>query len=265
MFLVITADNEEVNNLKYCLEQCGLQVKQIILEPLASADAVLASDEKQLGVALIDIGSGTSDMVIYHNNEIVAVNMLAHGGHLVTRDIAQVLHLTELQGEKLKVEHGSCICTPRMKDNHYTIPVRDDEPAQQISAELLSQIIRARMEQIIKTIDNNISESGYSDVVNRIVFTGGGAALRRLDIHAAYKLGCSVRIGEPIIEEEGKEDMRRIHSRCATCVGLTFAADHCSAKKSNNIIDRWIRIREKAKQKLVDIFFNEPELEACEM
>ena len=118
-YMIISADKEAVNQVQECIEQCGLKVSKFVFEPLASAEAVLTSEEKQLGVALVDIGGGTTDMIIYANNEIVSVHPLAHGGAMITDDIAQVCCLTSEQAEVLKVKHGAYLCTKENEDKRW--------------------------------------------------------------------------------------------------------------------------------------------------
>jgi cell division protein FtsA len=255
---VVTADTEIIEKLRQCLNQCGIQVRQFVVEPLASAYAVLTKEEMQIGVALIELGGGTSNVVVYKDNDIATIQMLPYGCELVTKDIAAVCSLTYEQAEKLKEKYGRCVANPKMRDEYYTFPDSDGVPPRQISAATLAQIIRARIDDLIAATEHQVEESGNGDVFNKIVLTGGGAELRALADYAAYKTGCVVRIGRPIINMADTEVWKHIHSRFAACVGLTFMENKMqSADPDRTFMDTAKELYDRFKKGLVNFFFNE--------
>jgi cell division protein FtsA len=253
---VITADTEVIGKIVHCLNRCGLQVNQIVLEQLASAEAVLTSDEMQMGVALVDIGGGTSDMVIYQQNEIAALQMLPYGGELLTSDIAALCNITHAQANTLKEESGYCgDCPARLRDKVWTFPADDgyDNP-REITIESLSQIIRKRMEEIIEVIEYHIVNSGCD--INKIVLTGGCSELRTLADYTKFRTGCEVRIGRPYVQT--KDDaIKKVHSKYATCIGLTFYENRSQQlKQKMSFMDMMHELFEKFKIGMVKTFFN---------
>ncbi|GHT66247.1 cell division protein FtsA [Bacteroidia bacterium] len=255
------ADTEAIEKIKYCVEQCGLEVGNLIFEPLASADAVLTSEDKECGVAVVDLGGGTSDMVIYLDNEIKATYVLAYGGEYVTTDIAKTCYLEHAQAEALKVNYGACYCDKKLENKTWAFPsdYGQEEP-HTISATLLSQIIRARMKDIMEVIDYNIELSGCD--IDRIVLTGGGAALEALPQFAQYVTSRKVRVGCPYVEIEGSgKPPQPQHPRYATCVGLVFAENYAQRnRKQDRFTEQMGKFWEKLKVTVVDNIFNEDEV-----
>lgn len=219
-FHVVFGKIAAANNLRSCVENNGIKVKGLILEPLASSTAVLTEDDKELGVALVDIGGGTTDIAIYYNGRICHTAVIPCGGNIITSDIKQGCKIKEIDAERLKTENGSAIWTNGMPEVVITIPGSDGLRAKEIKMSVLSNIIRARMEEIIATVMHIIEASGVKDHLGAgIVITGGGSLLQNLTQLVALRSGMEVRIGYPNKLVKNKEMITNLPSN-ATSIGL---------------------------------------------
>ena len=198
MFHVITGQVNAISNIFRCIDIAELEVDQLILEPLASSAAVLHEDELEAGVALVDIGGGTTDIAIFQDHVIRHTAVIAMGGNIVTEDIRKGCSIMVRQAEKLKQTFGSAIAT-KMKDNEIVcIPGLRGRPPREISRRNLAAIIEARMMEIIELIHYEIKNSGHeADLVGGIVLTGGGALLKHVAQLFEYHTGISCRTGYP--------------------------------------------------------------------
>ncbi|MBO4489264.1 MAG: cell division protein FtsA [Bacteroidales bacterium] len=220
-YQLIKGEEAEINKILRCGKDADLKFKEIILEPMASAISCLTEDEKQRGVALIDIGGGTTDLIIYNNGSPVFTKVIAIGGNIITSDIAKICSISRDTAEKLKIQHGTCIVSKSNQNNIITIP-RQPAPIQ-ISEHYLAQIINARVEDdIIATVKREIDNSGYANLVSNcgIVITGGGAQLKHLKELIQFKTGYNTRIGIPEngFEKNIPSDLKK--SAYATALGL---------------------------------------------
>ena len=197
-FHIITAQVGAVKNIMRCVEKAGLTPKDLVLEPLASAVATLDEDEKREGVALVDIGGGTTDVAIFLDNIIRHTAVIPFGGNVITKDIKAGLQILEKQAELLKVKFGSAMYTEDQENVMVSIPgLRGREP-KEIAVKNLSEIIGARMKEIIDLVYHEIKVSGYEKkLMTGIVLTGGGSQLRNLKQLVAFITGKETRIGYP--------------------------------------------------------------------
>ena len=197
-FHIITAQVGAVKNIMRCVEKAGLIPKDLVLEPLASAVATLDEDEKREGVALVDIGGGTTDVAIFLDNIIRHTAVIPFGGNVITKDIKAGLQILEKQAELLKVKFGSAMYTEDQENVMVSIPgLRGREP-KEIAVKNLSEIIGARMKEIIDLVYHEIKVSGYENkLMTGIVLTGGGSQLRNLKQLVAFITGKETRIGYP--------------------------------------------------------------------
>jgi cell division protein FtsA len=259
---IISAEVEAIEKVKYCVEQCGLTVSNLVFEPLASAAAVLTDEEKQLGVALVDIGGGTSDIIIYADGEILSVHTVPYGGNIVSSDIAKVCNLTQEQAEALKVNCGACYCDATNAGKQWIYPVSEGEPPREITMDTLALIIRTRVAEIVNPIKHYLTNC--PNEINKIVLTGGGAQLRGLREFVEHTTGCEVRQGDPYIftNEKGRHSKRPL---CATCVGLLSANNYSNNKKDKNIRNRVTKGLEQMRQAVISRIFNEENMEKAEV
>jgi len=198
-FHIITGQVAAAKNIRKCVEQAGLQIASMTLEPIASAEATLSEQEKEAGVALVDIGGGTTDLAIFHEGIIRHTAVISFGGDIITRDIKSGCRLMQSHAEKLKVKYG-CAMAREVYDNRViAIPAIRGEDHEEIQEKNLAHIIQARMEEIIEQVNWEIKSTDYEDkLLAGIVLTGGGSLLRHVDKLTEFKTGKRARIGEPI-------------------------------------------------------------------
>ena len=197
-FHVITAQVSAVKNIIKCVERAGLVPKDLILEPFASAVATLDEDELREGVALVDIGGGTTDVAIFLGNIIRHTAVIPFGGNVITKDIKSGLEILENQAELLKVKFGSAMCTQEQENVMVAIPGLRGRPPKEIAVRNLSEIIGARYKEIIDLVYHEIKASGYEHkLMTGIVITGGGSLIKNLKQLVAYISGKETRIGYP--------------------------------------------------------------------
>jgi cell division protein FtsA len=225
MYLV-TIGSAPAANLRRAVERAGYKVQEFVLEPLASALAVLTEEEKELGVALIELGAGSTDVAVFHEGKIRYFGTVAYGGNSVTNDIVHGLGLAQADAERLKERYG-CAYEP-MVDRAETIvlPSLVSQGERQISRDLLAHIIHQRMDEIMDLVLRAIEGSGYlNKLAAGVVLTGGAAALPGMVELAADVFGTAVRIGVPRENISGLSDAVEA-PRFATAVGLARYAAH---------------------------------------
>lgn len=197
-FHIVIGQTTAANNLKKCVNRAGINVKRLILEPLASSDAVLTEDEKEMGVALVDIGGGTTDVAVFYDGMIRHTAVIPFGGNIVTQDIKQGCNILERYAEQLKVKYGSSLADKAQENKVVSIPGIQGRPPKEISFKNLAHIIQSRMEEIIAQVYFEIEASGMLQYLGAgIVLTGGGALLKNLSQLVAFKTGMDVRLGLP--------------------------------------------------------------------
>ncbi|ALI97857.1 cell division protein FtsA [Rufibacter tibetensis] len=223
-FHIITAQSNAVNNITKCITRAGLEIDQLILEPLASCMSVLSEEEREAGVALIDIGGGTTDLAIFKDNIIRHTAVLPFGGNIITSDIKQGCMVMQNQAEQLKVRFGKAIADEASDNEIVSIPGLRDRTPKEISLKNLAFIIEARMEEIVELVYSEIVRSGYANqLAAGVVITGGGAQLQNLVQLVEYLTGLDARIGYPN-EHLGKSKIDSVKSPMfATTVGLVLA------------------------------------------
>lgn len=222
-FHVITAQVGAVRNIMRCVEKAGLTPRELILEPFASAVATLDEDELREGVALVDIGGGTTDVAIFLDNIIRHTAVIPFGGNIITKDIKAGLEILEKQAELLKVKFGSAMYTEDQENVMVSIPGLRGRPPKEIAVKTLSEIIGARYKEIIDLVYHQIKISGYEHkLMTGIVLTGGGSQIRNLKQLVAFVTGKETRIGLPN-EHLGAESVDKVVSPMySTGVGLVL-------------------------------------------
>ncbi|GAB4332290.1 MAG: cell division protein FtsA [Desulfobulbaceae bacterium] len=216
---IVTADNTALHNLLVSCNRAGLEVAEIVLESVASARTVLSRDEEELGVALVDIGGGTTDLAIFSNGTIKHTWELALGGNSLTSDLSVGLRTPLQEAEKLKYMYGSALSS-MVKENHVVeVPTVGDRKPRKVSQRVMVEILEARMEEILQLVGKEINSSGYRSRINAgVVLTGGSALLANIVEMAEQIFDMPVRIGYPK-GVEGRLD--EVNSpRCTTAVGL---------------------------------------------
>ncbi len=222
-FHIISGQVTAARNINKCVHRAGLNVTELILEPLASADAVLSQEEKEAGVVLVDIGGGTTDIAIFFDNIIRHTAVIPFGGNVVTEDIRQGCGIMRDQAELLKTKFGSAVAAENKENEVVCIPgLRGREP-KEISLRTLAEIIQSRMDEILEHVYFEIKNSGLEkQLIAGIVLTGGGAQLKHLKQLVEYATGMTTRIGYPN-EHLAKSNVEAVTSPLyATGVGLVM-------------------------------------------
>jgi cell division protein FtsA len=221
MYLV-TIGSSPATNLRKSVERAGYQVKELVLEPLASALAVLTEDEKELGVALVEMGADTTDVAIFHEGKIRHLATINFGGGNVTNDIVQGIGLTQADAERLKERHG-CAYEPMVDpDDVIELPSTSAQGPRHVAREVLAHIIHQRIDEIFYLVHQEIERAGYaSRLSGGVVVTGGAAAMEGVAALATDVFGTGVRIGKPAENIGGLADSVDA-PRFSTVVGLAL-------------------------------------------
>ncbi len=222
-FHIVIGQTASAKNIEKCVNRVDLVVNELILEPLASAEAVLTDDEKEAGVVLVDIGGGTTDVAIYFDGIIRHTAVIPFGGNVITNDIKEGCSILQRQAEQLKVQFGSALGDIAPEDKIVTIPGISGREPKEISFKSLAYIIQSRMEEIIDYVAFEIENSGYADKLSAgIVLTGGGALLRHLSQLVKFKTGYDVRIGYPNEHLTAETDEDINSPTYSTAIGLVL-------------------------------------------
>lgn len=228
---IVLAQKTSTENLKMAVEKAGLKINRMILQPLASANAVLHREEKELGVALIDIGGGTTDLAVYINGTVKHTRVIGIAGSHVTNDIREAFNLITEQSEKIKIEYG--YATPKVLVQDSEIPVRVS-PVRQvtISLSILTEIIQLRMKELFILIDNELKQANLKDQIRAgLVLTGGGSQLKGCSELAEEVFGKQTRIGMPL--DLGTGLAKKVESPIfSTAVGLLIDGIPLTVEKS---------------------------------
>jgi len=195
---IITAAASTVDNLRQCVAESGVGVSQFVLNPLASAEAVLTPTEREMGVVICDIGGGTTDMAVLIEGEVWHTMVLPIGGNHLTSDIAHGLRLPFSQAEEIKIRHGHCLSTEIEPGETFAVKSFGEEQNLQINRREMAEILEARAEEIFSLLLQEIKRSGYDGLLPAgLVLTGGSSALKGLPDLASRVLGMPVRLGKP--------------------------------------------------------------------
>jgi cell division protein FtsA len=238
-FHVVVGQASSIRNVGRCIQSSGIELSGLTLEPLASADAVLSQEEKEAGVALIDIGGGTTDLAIFKDGIIRHTAVIPFGGNVITDDIKEGCSIIEKQAELLKVKFGSAWPGENKDNEIVSIPgLRGREP-KEISLKNLSKIIHARVVEIIEQVFVEIKAYGHEDprrkLIAGIVLTGGGAQLNHIKQLVEYITGMDTRIGYPNEHLAGDSDEEISSPLYATAVGLVMNSIENSSQSAVKI------------------------------
>lgn len=250
---IITGAITALQNIQKCVNRCGLHMDQIMLQPLASGQAVLTEDEKDLGVCVIDIGGGTTDIAVYTNGAIRHTAVIPVAGDLITSDIAHALRTPYVHAEYIKIHHGLAIAGADMEDEMVEVPSVGDRPMRQVPRSVLAQVIGPRVEEILELTLNELRRSGFPEEVlnSGVVLTGGASLLPGMIDLAEEIFRVPARIGVPQDMAGVSERIR--NPRYATAIGLLQAArgeqegrqvNGAVAVRDSNKESLWTKIRD---------------------
>lgn len=248
-FHVVVGQVSSIRNIGRCIKSAGLDLAGITLEPLASAEAVLSAEEKEAGVALIDIGGGTTDLAIFKNGIIRHTAVVPFGGNVITEDIKEGCSIIEKQAELLKTKFGSAWPGENKDHEIVSIPGLRGRDPKEITLKNLSKIINARVIEIIEQVFSEIKNYGHEELKKKliagIVLTGGGAQLKHLKQLVEYITGMDTRVGYPNENLAGDSDENLSSPQYATAVGLLMNGLNILEKKKV----RELEIEELSKEK----------------
>ena len=195
---IVTGACSSAQNIIKCANKTGLNVADIVLQPLASAEAVLTDEEKELGVALIDIGGGTTDLALFSSGSVVHTAVIALGGNSLTSDIAIGLRTPAHEAERIKQRHGCCLTSMVDKDETIEVPSVGGRAPRVLSRQILCEILEPRVEEILQLVGREIERCGYQDLLaGGVVITGGATLLAGVGELAEEVLGLPVRRWAP--------------------------------------------------------------------
>lgn len=228
---IIVGQKTAAYNITRCIHQAGLEQKYMIHEPIASAEAVLGDDEREAGVALIDMGGGTTDIAIINDHILLHTAVIPFGGNVISDDICEGCSIIRRYAEDIKVRFGSAIPSENRDNEYVSIPgIRGRDP-KRISLKNLSQIISARLDEIFDLVNVEVAKvNSVHKLVAGIVLTGGGAQMKHIAQYAAFKTGLDVRVGLPneYLSPDAPEEL--LSPMYATCVGLVIEGIERSEK-----------------------------------
>lgn len=221
-FHIITGDKNAIRNINRAVEKSNLHTKDLVLQPLASAAAVMGQEDIEAGVAIVDIGGGTTDLAVFYEGILKHTAVIPFGGENITNDIKTGLGVLKTQAEQMKVQFGSALSNEAKANAFITIPGMRGLPPKEISVKNLANIIQARMSEILDFVTYHLKQVGMdSRMLNGgIVLTGGGSQLKHLIQLTEYVTGLNARIGFPNEHLAPNHTDELTKPMYATCIGL---------------------------------------------
>lgn len=227
-FHIITGDKNAIRNINRSVEKSGLGIKDLILQPLASAAAVMCEQDLEAGVAIVDIGGGTTDLAVFYEGILRHTAVIPFGGENITNDIKTGLGVLKTQAEQMKVQFGSALSNEAKPNAFITIPGLRGMPPKEISVKNLAGIIQARMGEILDFVSYHLKQVGLDTKMlnGGVVLTGGGAQLKHLIQLTEYVTGMNARIGYPNEHLASGHIEELAKPMYATCVGMILKGYH---------------------------------------
>ncbi|MCW3121764.1 MAG: cell division protein FtsA [Flavipsychrobacter sp.] len=225
-FHVITGDRNAIRNIKRCVDKAQLTTRDLVLQPLASAAAVMNDEDLEAGVAIVDIGGGTTDMAVFYDGILKHTAVIPYAGVNITNDIRNGLGVLRAQAEQMKVQFGTAIAEEANSNAYITIPGLRGLPPKEISVKNLAHIIEARMHEILDYVVYHLKQINLDKrLYGGIILTGGGAQLKHITQLTEFVTGLGARIGYPNEHLAGgyTESMNPMYS---TCIGLILRGYH---------------------------------------
>src|SRR5882757_5775489 len=221
-FHIITGDKNAIRNINRAVEKSNLHTKDLVLQPLASAAAVMGQEDLEAGVAIVDIGGGTTDLAVFYEGILKHTAVIPFGGENITNDIKTGLGVLKTQAEQMKVQFGSALSNEAKANAYITIPGLRGMPAKEISVKNLANIIQARMSEIMDFVSYHLKQVGLDNraLNGGVVMTGGGSQLRHLIQLTEYVTGLNARIGYPTEHLAAGHIEELAKPTYSTCIGL---------------------------------------------
>src|ERR1700744_1242645 len=247
-FHIITGDKNAIRNINRAVEKSSLHTKDLVLQPLASAAAVMGQEDLEAGVAIVDIGGGNTDLAVFYEGILKHTAVIPFGGENITKDIKTGLGVIKTQAEKMKVQFGSALSNEAKANAYITIPGLRGMPAKEISVKNLAGIIQARMSEIMDFVTYHLKQVGLDNRMlnGGIVVTGGGAQLRHLIQLTEYITGLNARIGYPTEHLAAGHIEELAKPTYSTCIGLILKgdSDYEHNRKEFEKEDRKVEVRD---------------------
>ncbi len=221
-FHIITGDKNAIRNINRSVEKAGLRVKDLVLQPLASAAAVMSEQDLEAGVAIVDIGGGTTDLAVFYEGILKHTAVIPFGGENITNDIKTGLGVLKTQAEQMKLQFGSALSDEAKSNAYITIPGLRGMPPKEISVKNLANIIQARMSEILDFVSYHLKQVGLDGRMlnGGVVLTGGGSQLKHLIQLTEYVTGLNARIGYPNEHLAAGHIDELAKPMYSTCIGL---------------------------------------------
>jgi len=216
---IVTGKTPLIHNLVKCVEQAGLSANSIILQPIASSRSVLSQEEKELGVVLIDIGGGTTDIAVWKDGSLIHSQIIPLGGNHFTNDLAVALKIPHNEAERIKLSHGSVVNTLSSSETYVTVQGLSGTKPREVSLNFVSEVLAARAEELFQVVKDLVQDKNLHDqITGGFVLTGGGALIKKLPEMAEYILEKPVKLGFP--QAFGGMTSAMQHPRFSTVLGL---------------------------------------------
>jgi len=244
-FHIITGDKNAIRNINRSVEKAGLKTKDLVLQPLASAAAVMSEQDLEAGVAIVDIGGGTTDLALFHEGVLRYTAVIPFGGENITNDIKLGLGVLKVQAEAMKVQFGSALSDQTKSNTFITIPGLRGMAAKEISVKKLAEIIQARMSEIMDFVSYHLKQSGLDNrnLNGGIILTGGGSQLKHLLQLTEYLTGLNARIGIPNEHLSGDYNDELAMPMYSTCIGLILKGYNDFENKNIQMADNFIKLK----------------------
>ena len=243
-FHIITGDKNAIRNIKRSVDKSGLQTKDLVLQPLASAAAVMCDQDLEAGVAIVDIGGGTTDLAVFYEGILKHTAVIPFGGENITNDIKNGLGVLKTQAEQMKVQFGSALSDEAKANAFITIPGLRGMQAKEISVKNLAGIIQARMSEIMDFVTYQLKQVGFDTRLlnGGIILTGGGSQLKHLIQLTEYVTGLNARIGYPNEHLASGHIDELSKPMYSTCIGLILKGYNDYENKNKQLDNRFAKI-----------------------
>ncbi|UEG50291.1 cell division protein FtsA [Ferruginibacter lapsinanis] len=256
-FHIITGDKNAIRNINRSVEKSGLTTKDLVLQPLASASAVMCDQDMEAGVVIVDIGGGTTDLAVFYEGILKHTAVIPFGGENITNDIKNGLGVLKTQAEQMKVQFGSALSDEAKANAFITIPGLRGMQPKEISVKNLANIIQARMSEIMDFVTYHLKQVGLdSKLLNGgVILTGGGSQLKHLIQLTEYVTGLNARIGLPNEHLQGGHIDELAKPMYSTCIGLILKGYNDYENKNKQFEDNFkhIKVPNNLQQEPIDV------------
>lgn len=255
---IVTGKTPLIHNLVKCVELAGIEANSVVLQPIASSRSVLSNEEKELGVVLIDIGGGTTDIAVWKEGSLVHSQIIPIGGSHFTNDLAIALKVPHNEAEKIKLTHGSVIPDAKKNETYITVQGLSGTKPREVSVGFIAEVLNARAEELIAVVKEVVTEKNLQlDITGGYVLTGGGSLIRHLPEMAEYVLEKPVKLGYPL--PFGGMTTVMQHPKFSTVLGLlqegvTTGAEAIANEEEKNENDMFDKIGKSLKNAFKELF-----------